>query len=403
VLAGFSNYTITQSVKIFTQLPPALAHLKPILGPTTKVKWDCDIRSINAELIELHNKVKPEPTFLNVKRREMHLGELLKKDLEHLASLIDTLHVAENLFVGELYSQDVTASSISSVSGFSAILVNTPLVYFLNSFFSKYSIISSYTVGGDCLEEHEKIMSGEEYKDPYILASLFKEAEVFFNKTFVRMPIKPRYLGTPYDLCEHVEGARRFIIFHEIGHFLAEQWQKNGDDGISIFERNLRDMRLMITEEQIKKWAVELWCDEFATRSFNQFYMHRLDDEQVQHEATNGTCGALLLFFMLHFLEKGFKTFHKMSVMYPPAKLRYTVVRETLKGLRIYQHPHLVKIAEQFIVGMRNVEHYLFAGLGFDPRTGPLALWVPTECSPFGQEMSQAFFEDVHENNYFTY
>jgi hypothetical protein len=346
--------------------------------------------------------VQSVPSFLNVTKGELHLGEIFKRDLESLGPLVDSLQVADVLFLGELYSQEVTASAISSNSGSAGIVINTPLVYFLNSFFSKYSIISSHTVGAGCLEEHEEVMASDAYSDAAILSSIFNEAEVFYNKQFIRKPISPPYMGAPYDPCERVEGARRFIILHEIGHLLADRWRAQGDEGIDIFKNNLTKNGMPMSPEQAESWAIELWCDEFAVRTFNQVYKDRLADDEVLYESANQTCGVLLLLFMIHLLETGFRTFDNPSVMRPPAKWRYHVVLQTMNQLKLYQHNHVARASESFRWNLKNAEQFLFAGLGADPRSGPLCVLLPTILSPFGLDISRAIFNDVQMNSFFS-
>ncbi len=362
--------------------------------------WDCDIRSINADLIQDHNRALiadggvAEPGFENYNPNPKPLADLIADDIRHILNPLPGLFSeSREVLILEAWSQDVNAQVLLRPSGGDVIAFHTPTVAYLNSFCTRMQILLSFDTYAGCLPEHRTAMEAPDYEDLPLIISIFNDAEIFVNATYQRQPPSPRYLGDPYDFCQIVEGARRFMVAHELAHLLADEWRAH-DDGFAKLRNAFQNEAFGFTDIQRENWVTEHWCDEFAIRTFNQLYLHSAEDPVQMHEATNAICGVLTFFWMLDFLETGLNTHNNFDRHFPPAHSRFHYVREIIKQLRFYMNDHTKRIVGSLyerLCGARRV----FGGQGFDPKRGSMAFLLPVHLSDFGRGLARNIFEGM--------
>lgn len=366
--------------------------------------WDCDIRAILSPLIEQHQAAvvaqggAREPGFDPYPIAAKPLSTLILKDIDHLTTLHGILENGPALSVIEAFSQSVNAQIISADVGGHArnlIVFHTPLVYLLNSFFSKLDILNADDVYAGCIDEHRALMEGEAYDDLQLIAGIYRDIEVLVDRSFIRKPLDPPYLGSPFDLCERVEGARRFIVAHEISHtFIDHPFAQNA---MATYRANLtQSMGTALSPQQIEHWAEELWCDESAIAALNFLYKDQLGDPATVHRVTNGLQGVITFFFLLYLLEIGFKRDLKVLVgaHFPMAEMRYKVVRETLKGSHLFQNHHVSSHVSRFHQRLDTVQMAI-GGAGVSPKHGNLANAIQPLLNDFSREFYRAVYEQI--------
>jgi hypothetical protein len=182
---------------------------------------------INKELIELHNQysirnaLAVEDKFLRIDAHPKTLEELLWADFEYLAVGQPSFREHADQFVfTEVAGPNPNALvlSLETTPSVHVVCFRSPLLHLINSTFSKMWTLGHPFRHGDCLPEHEHILNSDAYSDTKLLAGFFNDLEVLFDERRLQIPIDPPHLASPYDYCERVEGARRFILGHELGH-----------------------------------------------------------------------------------------------------------------------------------------------------------------------------------------
>lgn len=375
-----------------------------ISGRIETEPWDCDIRAILSPLIDRHqqelgaNGEPREPGFEDYPADAKPLSMLIGEDVDYLSTVHGLLAQAPPLSIVEAFSPDVNAQLIrAEVDGKARNLAvfHTPVIYLINSFFSKLDILNASDVYAGCMDEHRPLMEGDDYDDLNLIAAIYRDMEVMVDRSFVRKPLEPPFLGSPFDLCERVEGARRFVVAHEISHSFVDH--PFAQDTMNTFRTNLTgSMGEVLSPRQIEHWAEELWCDESAVAALNFLYKDELDDPATLHRATNALQGVITFFFMLYLLEIGFKRDLKVlfGAHFPPVELRYKAVRESIKGSHLFQNQHISSLIERYHRRMGTV-HQTLGGAGFSPKHGNLVLAIQPLLNDFSREFYRAVFEQI--------
>jgi hypothetical protein len=356
------------------------------VGALVETEWLCDVTDANASVIRMHNSYGEshgkivEEKFRSVSGQPRRLQDLLRGDYRYLSrgrtSLDDQaarfafLEIAgphPNAFIFRAEQFDLPVH---------VICFRSPLLFFLHSAFSKIFILTNLNRHADCLPEHDSVMDGEEYSDTSLLAGLFNDIELLFDLRYLSLSISPPHLADPFEYCERVEGARRFILGHEIGHavyashfaqecahisesmlpnndlnlceFLAGRilWDKdtlnllrtNSDESSDWKEGLVKLTLLLKSDESLSSgWAEEFWCDWFSLNSILQVYGDAELEGPALFELENALIGIITFFTVMDIVDVVLMNHKVIGPTHPPALLRREAMRKTVKQHPIYQ------------------------------------------------------------------
>lgn len=382
--------------------PPAnlVAEVSDVItGTIESVPWDCDIRAILSPLIDSHQAAykargeEPEAGFCHHPPLPKLLATLIGEDAAFLTSMHGLLSNIEPVGIIEANSQEPNAQLIRIKQGDaerSIIAFHTPIIWYMNAFFTKLDLLNGLDIYSGCLAEHRKDMESERYSDISLIVQIYDEMEVLVNREFFKRPISPPFLGSPFDVCERVEGARRFVVAHELSHAVADQpfAQKITAAYRKMLMESLGDA---LSAERIAHWAEELWCDESGVAALNFLYFDQLDDPAQLHQATNALQGVITFFFMMHLLEAAFER-KLMSHNFPPVAVRYESIRHVIKGSHLFRNDHIRNMVIRYHARMASALAALGA-TGFHPRVGNIHLYMHQATNDFGKRFYRAVFD----------
>jgi hypothetical protein len=267
--------------------------------------WECDIISSLADLISNHNEfrkeppnpIDTEPKFENISYKKEKLSNLLYDDFKYLSkSSMIPENLKDNIFFLQVHAPNPNAQVLElnycDESKY-VILFRTPLIYFLHSFYSKFNILTSPYTHAECLPMHDSVMNSESYSDFSLWLKIFQDFEVFFYKSKIVSPISPPHLASPYNYCEAIEGARRFLLAHEIGHLIYSRDSNN--------ELVTHFIEIGLDKQIAEKYAEELWCDSFALKTILSIYEE--SSGSLLWELENTLHGILLFFSAFDLVE----------------------------------------------------------------------------------------------------
>jgi len=202
------------------------------------------------------------------------------------------------------------------------------LLRFLHAVYSKIWELTGDTRYEGCLEEHEHILAREEYSDTHLLAGFYNDIELLFDQQRLFVPIDPPHWTEPYDYCGRVEGARRFILAHEIGHAI---WL---DQDRSLLAGTLSEYRL--SQAQAHQWAEELWCDTFALQSLLAVYGPEPLEGTRLYDAEDLVVGVLQYMILMDIVELVLSEHGLIALDYPPSAVRELYLRTAIKEHPLY-------------------------------------------------------------------
>jgi hypothetical protein len=349
-------------------------------GPLVETEWLCDVMDANAYVIGMHIRSAKaqggsvESKFEEVSGRPRRLRDLLLEDYRYLSRGQALLAGLESRFEFlEIAGPNPNAYIISAEeSGIDCNIVcfRSPMLYFLHSGYSKVFILTHNARHADCLLEHEALMNEPTYSDTSLLAGLFNDIETLFDQRYLSLPISPIHLADPFDYCERVEGTRRFILCHEIGHalyasrmfndwaridesllpdknvdichFLAERmlWDEetlrmNAADALDWADDVVRRaLQLKLDASLSSGWAEELWCDSFSLQTILRVYGEEELDGPPLYELESALIGILEYFTLMDIVEVVLRANKVISATHPPPLLRREALRNAIK-----QHP----------------------------------------------------------------
>ena len=219
------------------------------------------------------------------------------------------------------------------------ICFHSPLLYLIHSSFSK-----AITLLDDrpdlCVPEHDHLLKSDEYSDVNLLAALFNDIEVLCDDQRLYWPIKPRHLTVPYDYCEFVAGARRFLLAHELGHVLFRSTPQS-EEMMSHF------IRSGIPSGQANAWAEELWCDQEALWAimdvYGQLLIQEGDNRDIEYEIQNTLNGIILMFAISDFAEIATGHDRIIGEEHPPFEFRLGCLGDCLVSHPLYNRLSLLK------------------------------------------------------------
>lgn len=161
------------------------------------------------------------------------------------------------------------------------------------------------------------------------MAGVFNDIEVLFDKRRLFLPFAPPHIAWPYDFCEQVEGARRFILAHELAH--------------CIFSDPLRPTRVdALIPEDLAKWGgpahrEEYWCDAFAIDALLRIYEGQPMVDTAFSEVENGIVGILLYFTILDIVNAALGEHLNLSADHPLPLFRREAIRHIVKSHPLYR------------------------------------------------------------------
>ena len=356
------------------------------VGPLIETEWLCDVTAANASVIRMHNAYGEsqgklvEEKFRSVSGEPRRLQELLREDFRYLSRGLTSLadRAGQFAFV-EIAGPDPNAYVVRAEQfdlPFHIICFRSPLLYFLHSSYSKLFILTHSSRHADCLPEHDPVMDGEEYSDTSLLAGLFNDIECLFDLRYLSLPINPPHLADPFEYCERVEGARRFVLGHEIGHavypshVLYDRAQVNDsflpaynldicqflagrilwdEETLRVFRHDpeeawdwkddlVRLALLLKSDESLSSgWEEEFWCDSFSLHTILQGYGEAELEGPPLYELENTLVGILMFFTVMDIVEVVLHR-HKVIVpTHPPALLRREAIRNLVKLHPLYE------------------------------------------------------------------
>jgi hypothetical protein len=307
--------------------------------PLFNEPWMCDVIKANAFIINAHNEyglsngTAVENKFIVSAAAPEHLPELLWRDYEYLKrGLKSTIDVEKTLFLFENFGPTPEAQNIKvkyQNGIFNSIIFRTPLVYFLNSVFSKIFIVTSFYQHAGCLPEHDGILGSDDYSDESLIAGIYNDIEVFFDKSLITQEISPPHFADPYDYCERVEGVRRFILAHEIGHTIHTR-------EISEVIFNTLSSTFALNSSTLRLWAEEIWCDVFALATILEIYENTALEGPALYELENILIGVLTYFTILDVVDIAIEREINLETTHPPSWLRREHFRNCVKASSIY-------------------------------------------------------------------
>ena len=342
----------------------------------------CDIRFVLKDLISLHNSTFPDregidtPKFNSPPDTVSHLYDLLAPDFETINSRIPAVGREQGYVdIAEIAEPIPNAQAEHSER---AILVHTPLVAYLNSFFAKAHILLSDETGAGCVPAHDAAMTSKDYSDVSLVEGMFADLHKYFVEGLLEEPMSPAYLGDPYDLCERVEGARHFMLLHELGHIafrnsmfagtalhiseparLAEitnvanaaldAWLqvltefKNDSESTSWSPMSLNSFAGIetLTSSELQHvhsiWREEFIADSFATIALISELDFNTTSGPGCYETMNFFAGVFLLFQMFRVKEVALASQLQDWTSHPPAVLRLRNVMCLINATGIFE------------------------------------------------------------------
>lgn len=358
-------------------------------GQIIRRPWRCDVKAANASVIHAHNRSRErrgesvEPKFAFVEPTPGRLADLLARDFEHLCQGVPWLAKDAQQFVFVEIAGPSPNAVVISVEGegepLHAIGFRACLLRFLHAVYSKMWELSGGTRYEGCLEEHKHILAREEYSDTRLLAGFYNDIEMLFDQQRLFVPIDPPHWTEPYDYCGRVEGARRFILSHEIGHAI---WL---DQDRSLLAGTLSEYRL--SQEQAHQWAEELWCDTFALQSLLAVYgLEPLEGTRL-YDAEDLVVGVLQYMILMDTVELVLSEHEVIAFDHPPSALRELYLRTAIKEHPLYENSPDFRASVQKVWRRLRVFSRFIGGIGTPEQNG--RMWSKPELlsglSPFGR------------------
>ena len=387
-----------------------------MIGENIQLEFlDCDIRSILCDLINRHNQFglqsgfAVETQFPNTQKMFRSVAELLLSDLQPFAfsgsfaaSEMEPLQAQIVCTQSSHLSASITR--FASPLGFntSVIAISEKLILYLNYFFSKFCLLTSNDRYHKALSADHPIMDTRSYDDTEMLIDIVNGAENFASVGVATAEIydPAPFLGEPYDLCERIEGARQFLVLHEIGHILFSSVSRKDIDcrfqicfpylGKIAHVDNLQLKLSETIQDILKKSGItahpklveECWCDSYALLRILERFHRNESEVELLYKTENALVGIFKLFFMFDIIERGI---HDISTeIHQEIHVRAWVLFQIVCTTINYQH--LSKTLHRNLRLFDNAYQF-FGGLGFSPTEGNITLNIltSTRVSKFGR------------------
>jgi len=362
-------------------------------GPVAEeVEWVCDVKEATFDTIASCNEYLrsqgriEEDKFRNVTGKHSSISDLLRQDYEYLAAspkftilrslasqirFYETERAVPNAGIVTLHLPDKLAF---------AIVFNSQMISLLNATFSKIYIITHDFRHAGCIPKFDDQMQEPAYMDTQLLLGIFRDLEDLFVNEEPYVLVNPPHLASPYDYCERVDGARRFIVGHEIAHIFYE----GSKSAIEVDMERFKTLDPRIKEA----WERELWCDALGLN----FLMGRSEDPKLTgvalYEMENALVGILTYFTFMEVVECSLSFLNLIPTTHPPAKVRREFLRNRMKHHKTFiENPSIQDVLSTHWKRLHSFRE--FAGGALGPAAFP-GTWNRTNfhenLSPFGQQ-----------------
>lgn len=334
-------------------------------------EWYCDIYSLLADLIQEYNvslSYDPGAVFRNAKKIKQRLKDLLRHDLEHLASFNpEFADVMKSVYVEEVARELPGASAMNS-KDFKEFLIlfNTPLLNFVHTFNANFELITERTVADGYLEKYEEVARNERFSDTALISKIMSDVKNFYVDHNLHAATSLDFYHEPYNVCERVKATRRFIIAHEVAHILLDHHKADISRRRLIENHPEFDYFLFKKKQEYEADALAL---DIVLKEFDK---ETLSDIEV-YERENAINGIRLYFIGLEFVES-FHEWYKVTSDYPHSSLRDMAIFNRSYRWLASRQPEGIKILESFTTTkdlFRNLpfaapswRHGVFGGIG---------------------------------------
>lgn len=157
---------------------------------------------------------------INQDIKKCSLSRLLFTDCEFMlgrskySSLLSSLHIIE------ISNRVPNASAITLDDEVYLLLFNSSLINFLHRFFANANMLLQPDRIYSFNEGANKEGNNDKYSDLSLTKRIFTDVLNFYTKDQYLNQQSLDYYYQPYQLIEMVEGARRFIVAHELAHII---------------------------------------------------------------------------------------------------------------------------------------------------------------------------------------
>ncbi len=321
-------------------------HLNDVVdGEITKTPWDCNIRSVLSDLITLHNAdlEGKDPDvfgqFPPTKNRPMTTAELMSEDFAYLRNMNGTSFPTDGIAFEQVTSSKPNSQIINfkrQAQSISVVCFNSSFFYHVNRILMRLRMLMLIERNLAVLDQHRPIIASSNYDDKCLYLFLLQDIEALMTGSPPAEPDPAPYLMSPYEICEEIEGARRFVLCHELSHllypnhlsdlhlqkmrerlktsFLCYQLDKDSlarsvlklpphEFISSALTRWAEAADLALTEGAIRRWTEELWCDLHAILMLEQSYEPLMGSKKTLFEVENMFIGIMQMFILFQFME----------------------------------------------------------------------------------------------------
>jgi hypothetical protein len=216
------------------------------------------------------------------------------------------------------------------------------------------------------------------------LAGIYNDVELFYERSLLDKPVEPPHIGCPYGYCEEVDGARRFLLAHELGH--ARVLDIGGAHCLSALPERTTHYGFALLDSL--EWREELFCDQFAVCSILDVYRQADLEGELLNELEGALVGVLTLFTLFD-LVGGATGSAFATESHPPALLRRDWIRLVIKSHPVYERCDALRKVLFHNWGLLNSFRRLASGLyspnSFASGEFKAALDFDKYLSPFGR------------------
>jgi hypothetical protein len=142
----------------------------------------------------------------------------------------------------------------------------------------------------------------------------------------------PEHLGSPYNYCEQVDGARRFLLGHEIGHSV---FRMTDQAAVSAYVQEFVAQLKLPHQALDSLWIEELLCDWFSLNAIFATYAEAALEGPMLYELENALIGILTFFAVFDMVNGAFVADSPIH-SHPPPLVRMEFIRELIKRHPMY-------------------------------------------------------------------
>lgn len=190
----------------------------------------CDPKSILATQINKYNDSAlgvDSVTFKNIIAKEKRVKDLLKEDFDGLVKNNPILlQFSDMILFAEsdtcepeavVITEKIASNSQGAKSELYYVIVSRNKLNLIFSISTKLDMICQNSKTLEALQEYQARLESQEWADSEIYKEIIEEVCNVKNEP-LEIQGKFPYIYSPYDLCEYVDGARKFIVAHEVAH-----------------------------------------------------------------------------------------------------------------------------------------------------------------------------------------